>query len=1054
MSDTNKIYEILEYYKEFDQGILSKTQRDTLNRFMTNENDECHSIFITGGAGTGKTHLTKSIIKAVLNQRYNLNQLSVDDVMKTIGEEQKGFPGLSILIMSTTGISAQTINGETIYFTLRYIKPNGSVDDNLVAMESLENRMKLKYAEILVIDEISMMNKFIFENISEAVSRVMQKVYRNDPDMLSKIKDKPFGGKRLILVGDFLQAFIESNYNLELGMSSVHLEPSSESEKEIMKTMGISDLSKNVYQMLGTSMCFASPLWNKIVKNNFFYLKDPYRTKDQLFFTMLQKIRTGKMSVPLKVIFFRITYQPHINEIEITEYNMRYPSDPYTVLFFKNEDVQNFNHNYINQIVLKSEETDQPINIETISAEVGSKPQEQQRLLTEYISSSRNPVIKPVEQISKSLISSTIDKYKDYLSIIQENRIYEHLQLFLGSSIIFIKNIKVNKRNSLETKRVYNSEKGIIREFRYDPNHPYRVRSIIVELIDVSRNTLQEYLREELSLSEEHMSSSQQNFDGFFESQKQGQPSLSVQSEASVNSSFVEIERVSFERCNYVYGVWTKFVVSQFPFVPSYAMTIHKSQSLTLKKVAVAFQNLNQAKALGYVALSRVPKIHNLIVFKMAPLYEPAPPVFNMDDLDTSLDYKKLLKDLDLKVDENAVAFYEMLDISLPAQEMAQIENRNKIFTVSRPLSYLSSDEALQVSLNKIKEMKTALESRKMTKQTVTPMEPQETQPEQRNLKEKEKIVEEESQESDLSLEDARIYWLGLYHTLSFYLNQFFENAYWGPIREDVLEEYQLILSRFLECLMLFEHPLKDIKIIYDRTKESIEDLQMTQSTLILDKKKYDHNASIKMLRLKEHLLEIMFTNLRTNQTLSTNKLKQIQSYFTENINKLREDEDKISIINRILYNTFKDLMEMAFEGYETLFGIQPTVSTTFDRPEKRMRIEIDIEATLLPLIKKMQDIMNYFHLLYPKVNKPQMIKDFYTVLLEMLSSKISSLNQEDRYTDLRANLEKFKELISLPLESQDVSFFVTELKEKIRYFQTEVEYLQDYLKNFSINKD
>ena len=52
---------------------------------------------------------------------------------------------------------------------------------------------------------------------------------------------------------------------------------------------------------------------------------------------------------------------------------------------------------------------------------------------------------------------------------------------------------------------------------------------------------------------------------------------------------------------------------TQFPLMPAFAITIHKSQSLTLAKVVFNFENKNFTSGLSYVALSCVCTIEHVI---------------------------------------------------------------------------------------------------------------------------------------------------------------------------------------------------------------------------------------------------------------------------------------------------------------------------------------------------------------------------------------------------------------------------------------------------------
>jgi len=127
------------------------------------------NIFITGSGGVGKSFLLDTIIKDC--KKYNIN----------------------IGITSSTGVSATHINGVTINSFLRLGFGNQNVYK--IYEKIKKNFMlykKLLRLKVLIIDEISMIGKYLFNKIN----RILQLIKRNS---------KPFGGIQVILSGDFCQ---------------------------------------------------------------------------------------------------------------------------------------------------------------------------------------------------------------------------------------------------------------------------------------------------------------------------------------------------------------------------------------------------------------------------------------------------------------------------------------------------------------------------------------------------------------------------------------------------------------------------------------------------------------------------------------------------------------------------------------------------------------------------------------------------------------------------------------------------------------------------------
>src|SRR5699024_10325764 len=121
-------------------------------------------LFITGGAGTGKSYLSQRIPERLGGNTY---------------------------LTSSTGISALQIGGVTLHKLLGLGLCEGTPAD--IAKKIL-NRPTLRETwqdmDTLIIDEISMLDIGLFIRVSEAMSLVSK-------------DNRPWGGIRLILVGDF-----------------------------------------------------------------------------------------------------------------------------------------------------------------------------------------------------------------------------------------------------------------------------------------------------------------------------------------------------------------------------------------------------------------------------------------------------------------------------------------------------------------------------------------------------------------------------------------------------------------------------------------------------------------------------------------------------------------------------------------------------------------------------------------------------------------------------------------------------------------------------------
>jgi len=198
--------------------------------------DSSVNVFLTGSAGSGKTYLVKEYVH---------------------------FSKENIALTATTGIAALTMGGETIHRFLKLgIATRPEMAEKIInKWAKIKNSSKpwdvhtwrlMKNLDAIVIDEVSMLRRDQFELIDV----VLSSIYDNP---------RPFGGMRMILVGDFFQLPpVVSSY----------------------------DLTR--FRDLREPYCFQSYLWKQGGLQSI-NLTTNYRQSEEHFLTALNKIRIGEI---------------------------------------------------------------------------------------------------------------------------------------------------------------------------------------------------------------------------------------------------------------------------------------------------------------------------------------------------------------------------------------------------------------------------------------------------------------------------------------------------------------------------------------------------------------------------------------------------------------------------------------------------------------------------------------------------------------------------------------------------------------------------------------
>lgn len=209
--------------------ILSKEQEIVLQKVLQGV-----SLFYTGSAGTGKSVLLRSIIKA-LRRKYPTG----------------------VAVTASTGLAACNIGGITLHSFGAIGLGTGTVD-NLIKKIKRNKKAHGRWRDtkVLIIDEVSMVDGELLDKLNEISKRLRK-------------NNAPFGGIQLVACGDF--------YQLPPVMKKISAEGDTRDDVEAF-------------------FSFESLAWNETIQETII-LKEVFRQKgDQVFINMLNEMRDGRIS--------------------------------------------------------------------------------------------------------------------------------------------------------------------------------------------------------------------------------------------------------------------------------------------------------------------------------------------------------------------------------------------------------------------------------------------------------------------------------------------------------------------------------------------------------------------------------------------------------------------------------------------------------------------------------------------------------------------------------------------------------------------------------------
>lgn len=237
-----------------------------------------YNVCITGGAGTGKTYFINFFVPYY----------------------RKKYPKKNIAITSMTGSSALLINGTTLHSYLG-IGIEKTKEEMMKRIRKTNKKKKWIEVDILIIDEISMLSKELFNNIHYIAQDLRQ-------------NPRPFGGIQIILSGDFCQlGCIDSDF-----------------------------------------FCFESDFWEKFIHKTCIFTKIYRQIEDQEYANMLYQIRFGIITEEIKdALNQRIQSYPKENDIQPT------------LLFPYRKNVDEINNEHLSNLINNEKQTSMDFPVKT-----------------------------------------------------------------------------------------------------------------------------------------------------------------------------------------------------------------------------------------------------------------------------------------------------------------------------------------------------------------------------------------------------------------------------------------------------------------------------------------------------------------------------------------------------------------------------------------------------------------------------------------------------------------------------------------------------------------
>ncbi|PRW33669.1 H(+) hexose cotransporter 2 [Chlorella sorokiniana] len=240
------------------------------------------NIFLTGCGGSGKSYWIKHMIAHWERE------------------------GKEVALAAMTGCAAELIGGRTLHSCLQLglVTKVGDV----VNVSSKKKRLveKLAFLDVLICDEVSMLSAELFQFIVEQISLARATHFRQElqrlgagsagAERLRRLLAQPLSGLQLILVGDFLQ-LPPVDKGPEDCQRAAELAVQNLEEKLIKNKQVTGAQVRSNSAVCNRGLCFQSEAWRRL-DMHVAVLKQVHRQSEREFISILHAIRDGSATRP------------------------------------------------------------------------------------------------------------------------------------------------------------------------------------------------------------------------------------------------------------------------------------------------------------------------------------------------------------------------------------------------------------------------------------------------------------------------------------------------------------------------------------------------------------------------------------------------------------------------------------------------------------------------------------------------------------------------------------------------------------------------------------